>query len=97
MGQLTISDGGCMLVASSVAAISFEYFEGPGAAVTVRVAKLETRRFSLRFFFGLRVGYAARTLNVSVSCLLVTASWSASSRGGFGEGHGAVALSASGK
>jgi len=71
MGQLTISDGGCMLVASSVAAVSFEYFAGPGAAVTVQVAKLETRRFSLRFFFGLRVVYAARTLNVCVSCLLV--------------------------
>jgi len=95
MGQLTISDGGCMLVASSVAAISFMYFAGPKAALTVRVAKLETRRFSLRFFSGLRVVYAARTLKFCVRCLLVTASWSAISRGGFGEGHGSIALSAS--
>jgi len=97
MGQLTTSDGSCMLVAASVAAISFEYFAGPGAVVTLRVAKMESRLLPLRFFFGLRVVYAARTLHFGVGGLLVTASWSAIRGGGVGEGHGAVALPASGK
>jgi len=96
MEQLTISDTSCMLVAGSVTAKSFEYSEGPGAVVNLRVARQETRLLPMRFVFRQCVVYAARPLHFGVGSLLVTASRSAVPEGGVGERHGAGALPASG-